>query len=212
MSAASTSVPSFIEEFERLIASDSGRRASALRNVTRLFLEQSSLSQEQIDVFDEVISHLASNVGREARIELSKSLAGALQPPRRVVSQLAFDEDIAVAGPVIARSNGLDDDDLVTLGRERGREFLLAMSQRPTLSERVADMIVERGDDEVAGRVAANDGARFSPHAFGQLLRRRLAASAPRRPLPTGAEGSLETDGPAGIAAPLKLIAGGRRY
>jgi uncharacterized protein (DUF2336 family) len=217
MLAASTSIPSFIEELERLIANDDpARRAGVLRNVTKLFLERSSLSQDQVDVFDEVISRLARDIGREARIELSKSLAEAPQPPRRVVRQLAFDEDIAVAGPVIARSNGLDDDDLVTLGQERGQEFLLAMSQRPTLSERVADVIVDRGDNEVVGRVAANDGAGLSPHAFGQLLKRRLAASAPRRSSsraepPTRAEGSTEADGPTGNAAPLKLIAGGRR-
>jgi uncharacterized protein (DUF2336 family) len=217
MSEACTSIASFMGELERLISNeDSARRTSALRNVTELFVEQSSLSEDQIDVFDEVISRLARDVEREARIELSKSLADARQAPRRVLRRLAFDEDIAVAGPVIARCNGLDDDDLVIIGQERGQDFLLAMAERATLSERVADVIVDRGGDEVVRKVAGNAGARFSPHAFGQLLKRRLAASASRRPSaetaqPTSADESMGIDEPLQSEGPFKLIAGGRR-
>jgi uncharacterized protein (DUF2336 family) len=217
MSGASTSIASFIEELERLIANDDpGRRAGALRNVTKLFLQQPSLSEDQIQVFDEVICRLARGVDVEARVELSKRVAEAPQAPRQVVRQLAFDEDIAVAGPVIARSNGLDDDDLVTLGRERGQDILLVMLQRATLSERVADMIVDRGGDAVARKLAGNAGARISPHAFGQLLKRRLAVPAPQRSSsdaerPAKAEEPLGSDEPVESDGPLKLIVGGRR-
>jgi uncharacterized protein (DUF2336 family) len=166
------SIASFIDEVESAIASgDTARRSGALREVTKLFVAQSpALSQAQVNVFDEVISRLARDIEFKARVELSENVADVQKAPRQVVRQLAFDHDIAVAGPVIERSNGLDDNDLVTIGQERGQEFLLAMSQRPSLSEKVTDVIVDRGNDQVVRRVAGNDGARFSQHGFDQLL------------------------------------------
>ncbi len=166
------SIASFIDEVEGAIASgDSTRRTGALREVTKLFLEQSTLlSEDQVGVFDEVILRLARDIEFKARVELSERVADVEQAPRQVVRQLAFDQDIAVAGPVIERSRGLDDSDLVAIGQERGQEFLLAMSQRETLSEKVTDVIVDRGNDQVVRKVAGNDGARFSQHGFGQLL------------------------------------------
>src|SRR5262245_33132907 len=110
------SIASFIDEVESAIASgDTARRSGALREVTKLFVAQSSaLSQAQVNVFDEVISRLARDIEFKARVELSENVADVQKAPRQVVRQLAFDHDIAVAGPVIERSNGLDDNDLVT--------------------------------------------------------------------------------------------------
>jgi uncharacterized protein (DUF2336 family) len=215
MSGPSASLAAFIEQLERLIGDDCERRASALRTITTLFLEQSSLSDEQLDLFDEVLCRLARDIELEARVELSTHLADAQPPLRQALRQLAFDEDIAVAGPVIARCEALDDDDLVAIGQERGQGFLLAMSQRAAVSERVADVIVERGDEAVVCKLAGNAGARFSPQAFGLLLRRRLAAPAPRRSLSeteqhASDKAPLETDEPSEDDGALKRIAGGR--
>src|SRR5262245_1389674 len=213
MSGPSASLAAFVEQLERLIGNDSGRRAGALRTLTTLFLGQSSLSDGQLDLFDEVICRLARDIELEARVELSTRLASAQPPLREVLRQLAFDEDIAVAAPVLARCDALDDDDLVAIGQERGQDFLLAMSQRAAVSERVADVIVKRGDEAAVCTLAGNAGARFSPRAFGLLLRRRLAAPAPRRPeteQPASAEAPPETDEPAEDDGALKRIAGGR--
>ena len=213
MSGPSASLAAFVEQLERLIGDDCGRRASALRTITTLFLEQSSLSDEQLDLFDEVICRLARDSEPEARVELSAHLADAQPPLRQALRQLAFDDDVAVAGPVIARCEALDDDDLIAIGQERGQSFLLAMSQRAAVSERVADVIAKRGDEAVVRKLAGNAGARLSPQAFGLLLRRRLAAPAPRLPeteQPTSAEAPLETDEPTEDDGALKRIAGGR--
>jgi uncharacterized protein (DUF2336 family) len=215
MSGPSASLAAFIEQLERLIGNNRERRASALRTITTLFLEQTSLLDEQLDLFDEVVCRLARDIEIEARVELSTRLAGAQPPLPEVLRQLAFDEDIAVAGPVIARCDALDDDDLVAIGQERGQGFLLAISQRAAVSERVADVIVERGDDAAVCKLAGNAGARLSPRAFGLLLRRRLAAPAPRRSI-LAAEQSVSAKAPSEIDEPpesdaaLKRIAAGR--
>ena len=44
-----------------------------------------------------------------------------------------------------------------------------AIAQRTTLSERLTDILVERGNDHVATAVTANEGARFSETGFRTL-------------------------------------------
>jgi uncharacterized protein (DUF2336 family) len=46
--------------------------------------------------------------------------------------------------------------------REGGQERLRAVSSRPSVSEALSSVIVERGDDETLGALLRNDGARLS--------------------------------------------------
>jgi len=165
---------SFVSEVEEAVASgDPVRRVAALRRMTNLFIEQAPhLKELHITVFDEVILRLARDIEFRARIELSDRLADIANAPRRVVRDLAFDDDIKVAGPILERSSRLDDADLVELARTRGQDHLFAMTKRPSLSETVTDVIVDRGDTRVVRSVAGNEGARFSVSGFSQLLER----------------------------------------
>ena len=56
------------------------------------------------------------------------------------------------------------------IARARGQDHLLAISKRDTLSERVTDVLVNRGDQVVVRSVAGNDGARFSEGGLTRLL------------------------------------------
>ena len=152
---------SFVREVELTIASgDPERRSRTLRQLTELFVEQASkLRDDHVSVFDEVIIRLAREVDAKARIELSRRLADIGNAPVSVVKDLAHDADIAVAEPVLERSIRLDEDDLLAVAGEKEQDHLLAVSRRRTLSERVADVLVMRGDQRVVRSVAQNDGA-----------------------------------------------------
>jgi uncharacterized protein (DUF2336 family) len=165
---------SLVSEVEDAIASgEPERRANTLRRLTGLFIDESpKLSETHVSVFDEVILRLAREIEFRARIELSERLADLANAPMRVTRDLAFDEDIRVAGPVIERSTRLDEDDLLTIARERGQSHLLALSSRRDLSEQLTDVIVERGNRQVSRAVASNHTARFSDHGFQTLAQR----------------------------------------
>lgn len=165
---------SFVNEVEDAVASgDPVRRVEALRRMTNLFIEQAPhLKELHVTVFDEVILRLSRDLEFRTRMELSERLAEVANAPQKVVRDLAFDENIAVAGPVLERSSRLAEDDLVTLARDRGQEHLLALSRRASLSERVTDILVDRGDRQVVHSVAGNEGARFSSGGLQQLLDR----------------------------------------
>jgi uncharacterized protein (DUF2336 family) len=141
--------------------------------MTSLFVEQApNLREAHVTVFDEVILRLARDLEFRARVELSERLADIANAPRKVVRDLAFDKDIQVAGPVLERSARLDEDDLVAIAHDRGQDHLFALSRRSTLSERVTDILVDRGDQRVVRSVADNEGARFSEQGFSQLMAR----------------------------------------
>lgn len=166
-------VSTLIHDLEDSIARGSSeKRTDNLRRVTDLFLRDAdSLTEEQIDLFDVVIARLASAIETRARIELAERLAQAPNAPRGVIRSLAHDE-IAVARPVLARSERLSDEDLVAVALAKGRDHMLAISERPTLTEPVTDILVKRGDRVVVHAVAGNPGARFSEGGMAALVDR----------------------------------------
>lgn len=165
---------SFVNEVEDAIASDDPiRRVDTLRRLTALFVSQAPhLNESHVEIFDEVILRLARDIEFRARVELAERLGDQPKAPRKVVRDLAYDADIQVAGPVLERSPRIDEDDLLAIAADRGQEYLLALSRRSALSERLTDVLVDRGDEAVVRTVAGNDGARFSEHGFTQLLER----------------------------------------
>ena len=71
------------------------------------------LGEDHVSVFDEVISRLAGEIEFRARVELAERLADIDNAPRRTVRDLAFDDDIAIARPLLERSTRLEENDLV---------------------------------------------------------------------------------------------------
>ena len=181
---------------------DHAKSVSMLRQVTGLFVQQAPrLSQEQIDAFDTVIVRLSRDIETAARMELSASLADVANAPYRAVRDLAFDPSAEVAGPVLERSERLDDDDLVQVASRGGQTHLRAIARRRVLAEAVTDVIVSRGDDEVVRDVAGNRGARFSHGGFAALTTRARDDAALNRAL------TERTDVPEACMAQLVAIA-----
>jgi uncharacterized protein (DUF2336 family) len=165
---------SLITELEDAISCGSvDRRLDTLRRVCDLFETGASMySDEQVELFDDVIGRLATSIEATARAELANRLAPIANAPVNVVKSLAADDLIEVAGPVLAQCARLDDADLIGTARSKGQGHLLAISQRASLSEAVTDVLVTRGEREVVHSVAQNGGARFSDAAFGVLVER----------------------------------------
>jgi uncharacterized protein (DUF2336 family) len=165
---------SLIAELEEAISSGTQtRRLETLRRVTDLFTNGARVySEDQVALFDDVIGRLATDIEARARAELSSRLASVSNAPINVVKMLASDDLVTVAAPVLSLSVRLADEDLIATAKTKGQPYLLAISTRPSLSEAVTDVLVERGDQEVVISVAKNTGARFSDSGFGLLVRR----------------------------------------
>lgn len=164
---------SLIAELEDAIQSGSkDKRVETLRRITDLFVADSDrLSDQQIDVFDDVLGHLIKRIEAKALAELSRRLAPINNAPIDVVRRLARDDNIVVAEPILAVSARLSDNDLIDIANTKTRAHLLAISARPQIGEAVTDALLQRGDRDVFRILAGNSGANFSERGFAALIR-----------------------------------------
>jgi uncharacterized protein (DUF2336 family) len=165
---------SLIPDLEEVLQEGSPeRRAQMLTRITSLFLDGAQrFNDDHVCVFDDVLGRLIAEIEGKARAELSRRLAPVGNAPMQVVRALANDDDIDIAGPVLAQSPRLDLSDLVEIASSKSQAHLLALSGRPGIAEPVTEVLVQRGDREVVRGVAANRSARLSEQAYSTLVTR----------------------------------------
>ncbi|MBI5263278.1 MAG: DUF2336 domain-containing protein [Bradyrhizobium sp.] len=146
-------------------------RSRALWHATDLLIT-GRYSEDEISVFGEVIGRLADEIEIAARAQLAELLAACNHAPFDVIRQLAFDDEIVVAGPVLRESLRIDQETLVANAMTKGQPHLLAISQRVSIAEAVTDVLVKRGDQEVVTSVAKNQGARISGWGLLHMIKR----------------------------------------
>ena len=169
---AATASAALIAELEGAVESRSLERwAEILRQITTLFLANAHrLNQAQIAVFDDVFVRLMERVDAQALALLGNSLSGINAAPPNTVRQLAFHDDVLVAGAVLRRSGQVLDRDLVEISSVRGERHLLEICGRQTVNAPLSDKLVERGETSVLGKLVENLGAKFSEAGYAALV------------------------------------------
>ena len=133
--------------------------------------DANQLNEEQIGVFDDVLGHLIQRIETKALAELSTRLAPVDNAPIEVIRKLARHDEISVAGPVLTESARLTEGDLIDIAQTKSQGHLLAISGRAQLNETVTDVLLNRGNRDVASRLASNSNARFSENGFEILVK-----------------------------------------
>jgi uncharacterized protein (DUF2336 family) len=172
------------------------------RRVTSLFLLSAGrLSDEQIELFDDVLERLIKTIelrsigdmgARIALAEISTQLAPIPQAPPSVIRRLASNDEIRIAGPVLQESPRLSEDELVELAITKSEQHLLAISGRWWLKEVVTDALLARRYPSVSRRIASNPGARVSARGFAIILGQ--AESDPELAVSVGVRVDLPSD------------------
>jgi hypothetical protein len=161
-----------LQELDDAIARGTAEsRSRALWHATNLLIA-GRYCEDEIATFGDVIGRLADEIETVARAQLSERLASIEYAPASVIRKLAFDDEIAVAGPVLRESEQLDDEALVENASTKSQDHLLAIAQRRSLSEAVTEVLASRGSRDVANAVARNEGARFSGAGFLHMVTR----------------------------------------
>src|SRR5260370_24207267 len=105
----------------RSSGTDPKRRAEAARRITELFVEEAAkLRSDHVDLFDGVLGGLIPNTEVVARADLAERLSHVANAPRVLVGQLAREDDLMVAGPLLRRSPVIDDAELIAIARATG--------------------------------------------------------------------------------------------
>jgi uncharacterized protein (DUF2336 family) len=170
MTVATSLVPGLDDIIKR---GDPRRRGEIARAIAQLFFRDADkLRPDLIDLFDGLLIDLVPHAELASRIDLAERFSWLDNAPPHLVRQLARENEVMVASPVLRRSTVLDDAALIDIARRKGQGHLLAMTERPTLSAEVTDLLVERGDRDVIRRAAGNSGAAFSAGGYSELIKR----------------------------------------
>jgi uncharacterized protein (DUF2336 family) len=192
-----------INEIEAAIGGGSTAKCiETAGRVTDLFLASAGrFDNEQIELSDNVLERLIKTIelrsvtdisARIALVELSAQLAPIPQAPPSVVRQLARNDEISIAAPVLQESARLDEDDLVEIARSKGEPHLLAISSRWWLKEAVTDALISRRFPSVSRRLVSNPGARVSANGYAIIVTQ--AASNPELAVEAGIRVDLPAD------------------
>src|SRR6267154_2272582 len=119
------------------------RLGEAARRITELFLRgAANFRPDHVDLFDGILIGLVPLTELAARADLAERLSVIANAPRTLVGQLAREDEISIAGPLLRRSPVIDEGALIEIARFKGQGHLLAMSERSALSAGLTDVIV----------------------------------------------------------------------
>jgi uncharacterized protein (DUF2336 family) len=169
--AFATSLIPGLDEIVR--GDDPKRRAEAARQIAELFFAGAgNFKPEHVEFFDIILVGLVPRTEPIVRADIAERLSSVANAPRILVGQLAREDEIAIAGPLLRRSPVIDEQVLIEIASEKGQAHLLAMAERPTLTTGLTDVMVRRGDRDVVRRTAGNAGAAFSSSGYSALIKR----------------------------------------
>jgi uncharacterized protein (DUF2336 family) len=166
--------PSLIPELDDIVNHGSAqKRAEAISRISDLFLQgAANFETRHVALFDDILMGLIASTEVSTRASLAERLSTLTNAPPAVVNQLAHEDEIRIAGPLLTRSPMLDEPTLIDIARMKGQSHLAAISERETLSPLVTDVILRRGDRDVVRTVARNAGAKFSDSGYSGLVKR----------------------------------------
>lgn len=106
-----TTAATLIPELDDIVRhGDPKRRADAARRIGDLFLQGAAgFRADHVDLFDGVLTSLVPHAELAARANLAERLSLLVNAPRGLVGQLAHEDEIAIAGPLLRRSSVIDD-------------------------------------------------------------------------------------------------------
>jgi len=148
-------------------------RRDALRRIIDLFRGGApSYSNEQVDLFDEVIGRLLKNTDRTLLAEASSGLAPIETGPAKVLATLARHSDLNVCGPILEQARALPDEDLIAIADNTRTDpkLLTKIASRPQLSEALTDVLIKRGNLAIKRKIIDNPNASISEEGFARVV------------------------------------------
>lgn len=186
------------------------QRGTLLAQVTEYYVVTAgSLEPEDHTLFENLVAASMDGLEPVALSRIATALSETPYAPVRLVRALAMSEDALVAGPILAKSPLLRDAELIDIARTRGSPHLQAIAERPSLSEALTLVLVERGDANVLHRLVGNPGARLVEASVSLLCRRAgddyvLVVKAIGRPeVEAGVADRILRDGPPALRSKI---------
>src|SRR4030088_1024472 len=105
---------------------DPKRLSEAARRIAELFLQGAAhFRTDHVELFDDVLTDLVPHTDLTARADLAERLSLLANAPRALVGQLAREDEISIAAPLLRRSPVIDEQALIEIARIKGQGHLL---------------------------------------------------------------------------------------
>ena len=157
------------DDVAKLMADPSAEvRAETTAKIAKQF-EAEALSPAERQIAEEIFRKLVKDVEVRVREALATHLKNSPDLPHDVAMALARDVD-SVSLPMLKFSEVLTDEDLIEIVREQGPSKQVAIAQRTSVSSRVADALIDTGNERVVARLVANEGAKLTEQALGRVM------------------------------------------
>jgi len=140
-------------------------RADTADRVCRAYITE-TLSESQRAIAEEVFRLLVADQSSIVRQCVAENLQNSAEVPHDVAVKLATDIEDSVALPMLRSSQVLSEDDLLCIVKSMEMNRMSAIAERPHISERVCEELVEHGDQGVVVRLIRNEGADISETSF----------------------------------------------
>lgn len=156
-------------DVEKLMANPSpDTRAETSAKIAAQF-SAGDLSANERKIAEDIFRALVKDVEVRVREALSAHLKASPDLPHDVAVSLARDVD-SVALPMLKFSEVLTDEDLIEIVRSPSAAKQVAIAQRPKVSAKVADALIDTGNESAVARLVANDGADLTENALGRVM------------------------------------------
>lgn len=157
------------EDVTRLLSDPSAdNRAKTAQKIGEQFAA-GGLGPSERELVEDIFRIMVRDAAVQVRQALSQSLKDSDEVAREVA--LALANDVAeVALPMIEFSEVLTEADLIDLVARHGTDHRQAVARRERVSEKVAEALVETGDEVAVATLVANEGARLSTATMGRVL------------------------------------------
>lgn len=156
-------------QVERLLNEPSAENRADTAIAVGERLASGSLSECEKKLALEIVAVLARDVSEQVRQAVCESMKHSPLLPPNVARQLADDVD-AIAVPLLMVTEVLDESDLIELVRDGNLAKQLAIAQRPQVSERLSDALVDTESAEVVATLLENPGAQIVEDTFHKLV------------------------------------------
>jgi uncharacterized protein (DUF2336 family) len=157
------------DDVARLMADPSPENRVETATKISTEFEQQALSESERKIAEDIFRGLVKDVEVRVRETLSTHLKAAPDLPHDIAMALAKDVE-SVALPVLKFSEVLTDDDLIEVVRDNSAGKQVAIAQRDGVSARVADALIDTGNETAVSRLVANETADLGEEALDRVV------------------------------------------
>lgn len=159
------------KDVERLLQDRSAdNRAATAGKIAREF-SQDRLSRDERKIAEDIFRVLMRDAEVRVRESLSVHVRESRTLPHDVAVTLAKDVD-QVALPMLNFSEVLTEHDLIDIVKSTGSAKQEAVAKRKRVGPKLADALVDSGDEKVVATLVANEGAEIEEGALAKALDR----------------------------------------